>query len=107
MKKTEEIKCKVKEATNEVKEVIVDNKGQFILYGVCIIIGLICIVLCKRDSKKHHLLWSAAKKAYENGDLNHDFGPYKVMKFFEPKTKEFIGETVVHENCMKAFLDIK
>lgn len=107
VKTTKTMKGKVKETVNEVKEVLKDNKGFFIVNGVAIVFIVGGIVVSRQNSKKYEALWRAAMKAYENGNLDHDFGPYKVMKFFEPKTGEFIGKTVIHEDCMKMFLKIK
>ena len=106
MSKINEIKNKVKEKAGEVKDVIVDNKEALIVNGVAIGFLVGGIALSKHNSKKYHKLWSAAKEAYEAGNLDYDFGPYKVMKFFEP-TGEFIGETLCHETAVKNFLELK
>ena len=107
IKKLNGITEKIKVKAGKVKDVIVDNKEVIIVNGVAI--GLIAggIVLSKRSSKKYEALWRAAKKAYDEGNLEYDFGPYKVMKIFEPKTGEFLGETLCHETATKAFLELK
>lgn len=107
MSKINEITNKVRETASEAKEVVVDNLNVIIPVGVAFGFLVGGIALSKHTSKKYEKLWWAAKEANESGNLDHDFGPYKVMKFFEPKTGEFIGETVCHESCMKAFLDLK
>lgn len=106
MKKLNEIKGKVKETAVEVKEFASENKGLIIAYGAFIGVVAGDIVLGQRSSKKYKAAWRAAKEAYENGNLAHDFGPYKVMKIFEP-TGEFIGETVCHKDTCEAFLNFK
>ena len=106
MSKINEIKNKVKETTDKVKDVVVDNKKAIIVNGVAIGLLVGGVIYTKHNSKKFEKLWRAAMTAYENGDMNYDFGPYKVMKIFEP-TGEFIGETLCHETATKAFLDLK
>lgn len=106
MSKINEIKNKVKETASEVKEGFVDNADVIIPLTVAAGFLIGGIAMCKHTSKKYEKLWRAAKEAYENGNMDYDFGPYKVMKIFEP-TGEFIGETMCHESCTKAFLDLK
>ena len=103
----ENLKVKVKNVTDEVREFVDDNKFYIGFYGVGI--GMIVggIVLGRNYNKKFEEAWRAAKQAYDNGNLDYDFGPYKVMKFFEPKTGEFIGETLCHGETVKAFIDLK
>lgn len=107
MKNMENLKGKVKETAIEVKDWASENKGAIIAYGACAGILVGSIVLGQRKDKKISAAWRAAKEAYDNGNLDHNFGPYKVMKFFEPKTGEFIGETMCHENTVEAFLNVK
>ena len=106
IKKLNGVAGKIKETGGKAKDVIVDNKEVIIVDGV--VIGLLVgsIVLSKRNSKKYEALWRAAKKAYDEGNLDYDFGPYKVIKIFEP-TGEFVGETLCHETTTKAFLNLK
>lgn len=102
-----EIKEKVKETGNKVKEWTSENAGNLIAIGVPV--GLIiagCVVGRKYD-KKFETAWRAAKAANDNQDLDYDFGPYKVMCFIEPITREFIGETMCHEDTMKMYLNVK
>lgn len=107
MSKINEIKIKAKEKVTAVKDFVVDNKDTITLCAVTggVLIG--SIVYTKHMSKKYEALWRAAKKAYDSGNLDYDFGPYKVLKAFEPKTGEFIGETLCHEDTVKAFLNLK
>lgn len=107
MSKINEIKNKAKEKAGAAKEWLVDNKSEIAYYGVLTGIAVGGVVASKLHDKKYHNMWSNAKNAWENGNLDHDFGPYKVMKFFEPKTGEFIGETMCHERAMKSFLKLK
>lgn len=102
-----EIKGKVKETATKVKDVVVDNKEVIAFYGVMtgVIVG--SVVWGRHSSKKYETAWRKAKEAFENGQLDADFGPYKLMKFFEPKTGEFIGQTMCHEKSVKAFLELK
>lgn len=101
------IKSKAKETAATVKDVLVDNKEVIIGYGVAAGILVGCVVYGRHNSKKYEAAWRNAKKAFENGQLDADFGPYKLMRFFEPGTGDFIGETMCHEESMKAFLDLK
>ena len=102
-----EIKGKAKEAAVEVKDWANEHKGNLIVCGVGAGIIITGIVLGRKYDKKFELAWRAAKQAYDNGELDHDFGPYKLMKFFEPKTGEFIGETLCHKDTVEAFLNVK
>lgn len=102
-----EIKGKVKETAVEAKDWADDHKEGLIAFGVLTGVLVGGIVLGRIYDKKYESAWRAAKQAYDNGDLNHDFGPYKLMKFFEPKTGEFIGETLCHEDTVKGFLNVK
>lgn len=102
-----EIKGKVKETAVEVKDWANEHKGNLIVGGVGAGIIIAGIVLGRKYDKKFESAWRAAKQAYDNGDLDHDFGPYKLMKFFEPKTGEFIGETLCHEDAVETFLNLK
>lgn len=106
MLKMNEMKNKVKETATEVKDFVVDNKG---LVASCVFSGVLIIgniAYGRKVDKKYATAWRKAKELYESGQLDGDFGPYKVMRFFEP-TGEFIGETMCHENTVKAFLDVK
>lgn len=107
MSKINEIKGKIKDKATEAKDVIVDNKDVIVPLGVAAGVLIGGIALSKHNSKKFEAMWRAAKKAYDEGNLDYDFGPYKVMKIFEPKTGEFIGETLCHESATTAFLNVK
>lgn len=106
MKKFNELKGKVKETAVEVKDWASENKGAIIAYGACAGILIGGIVLGRRNTKKFEAAWRAAKEAYENGNLDYDFGPYKVIKFFEP-TGEFIGENIMHKDSCEVFMNLK
>lgn len=109
--KIKNLKVKVKGATVEAKDWIIDHKYEIIFYGgfYGVMAGVLAgsIVLGRHNSKKYEKAWRAAKEAYENGHMDHDFGPYKVMRFFEPSTGEFLGETMCHNDSVKAFLNLK
>ena len=102
-----EIKGKVKETAVKVKDLVVDNKEVVIYCGALTGILVGSIVYGRRINKKYDTAWRNAKQAFENGQLDADFGPYKLMKFFEPKTGDFIGQTMCHEDSVNAFLDLK
>lgn len=102
-----EIKGKVKETAVEAKDWVYDHKEGMVAGGIGTGIIITGIVLGRNHAKKFESAWRAAKQAYDNGDLDYDFGPYKLMKFFEPKTGEFIGETLCHENAVEGFLNVK
>lgn len=106
MKKLNELKGKVKETAVEVKDWTSEHKVAIACSGVYAGALIGCIVLGRHNSKKFETAWRAAKEAYENGNLDHDFGPYKVMKIFEP-TGQFIGETVCHKDTCEVFLKLK
>lgn len=59
--------------------------------------------------KGHKLrkVWKVAKTALDEDRTDVDFGPYKVVEFFEPKTGEKIGRTLYHEKGMKDVLKFK
>ena len=42
-----------------------------------------------------------------DGNRNYDYGPYKLCKFFDPKTLEEIGKVMMHETSVDAFLKLK
>lgn len=109
--KINEIKGKVKGMAVEAKDWVVDHKFELAFYGgfYGAIAGVLAgsIVLGRHNSKKYEKAWRAAKEAYENGRLDSDFGPYKVMRFFEPSTGDFLGETMCHNDSVKAFLNLK
>lgn len=102
-----EIKGKVKETAVEAKDWVGDRKEQVFAFGALTGILVGGIVIGRNYNKSFEKAWRNAKRAYDSGDSTFDFGPYKVMKFFEPKTGEFIGETLCHEDTVKAFLDVK
>lgn len=102
-----EIKGKVKETAVEVKDWTIDHKEGLIAGGILTGVLIGSIVLGRRYDKKFEKAWRGAKQAYDNGQLDYDFGPYKLMKFFEPKTGEFIGETLCHKDTVEAFLNVK
>ena len=107
MAKLENLKVKVKEKAVEAKDWMVDYKFELAFYGAAAGILIGGIVLWQHNAKKYEKAWRAAKEAYENGRLDQDFGPYKVMRFFEPKTGDFLGETMCHNDSVKAFLNLK
>ena len=102
-----EIKGKVKETATEVKDLIVGNKELVAFYAAMtgVIVG--GVVYGRHVNKKCMSAWRNAKQAFDNGQLDADFGPYKLMKFFEPKTGEFIGQTMCHKGLMEEFLKVK
>ena len=57
-----------------------------------------------KDNKKMKALWDNAMKAFKAGDKGYDYGPYKVASFAEP-FGEKLGEILMHEDTVKAFLD--
>lgn len=102
-----EIKGKVKNVAKGAKEFVEENKALCIIDGAIVVGAITLGVLGHRHDKKFENAWRAAKEALDNGNLEHEFGPYKVMKFFEPKTGDFIGQTMCHEETVKAFLELK
>lgn len=107
MSKMNEIKNKVKETATEVKDFMVDNKELIVgcaFSGVLIIGG---IVWGRKVNKKYETAWRKAKELFESGQLDGDFGPYKVAKFFEPKTGELIGQTMMHIDSVNVFSNLK
>lgn len=107
MTKLKDLKVKVGEKASEAKDWIVDHSFEVAFYGTMTGVLVGSIVLGRHNSKKYEKAWRAAKEAYENGRLDSDFGPYKVMRFFEPATGKFIGETMCHNDSVKAFLNLK
>lgn len=107
MTKINVLKGKVKGMAVEAKEWFSDHKVDIAIYGTMTGVLVGSIVLGRLHDKKFENAWRAAKTAYENGQLDADFGPYKLMKFFEPNTGEFIGETMCHKDIVEAFLKLK
>lgn len=107
MTKINEIKSKVRGMAVEAREWLDDHKSEIAVYGTITGVLVGGIVLGRLHDKKFENAWRAAKTAYENGQLDADFGPYKLMKFFEPNTGEFIGETMCHKDTVEAFLKLK
>lgn len=107
MLKLEKITGKVKETAVEVKDWANDHKEALFVCGA--ITGVIVggIVLGRAYDKKYEKAWRDAKRALDDGRLDYDFGPYKLMRFLEPKTGEMIGETVCHKNTVDLFLEVK
>lgn len=100
---------KVKEKAVAAKEWLGENKDLLAYYAVMggIAGGMVVTCIVTHNSNKKYLeAWRKAKEAFESNNMNHEFGPYKVMKFFEP-TGEFIGQTMCHEGPMKKFLELK
>ena len=102
-----EIKGKVKETAVKVKDAVIDNKEIVIYYGALTGILVGGIVYGRHVNKKYEAAWRNAKQAFENGQLDADFGPYKLMRFLEPKTGDFIGQTMCHEDTMNLYLKLK
>ena len=101
-----ELKSKVRNGIGRVKEVVADNKELVIYAGT--MVGVIGVsVVCGRRNKRYQTAWRNAKQAFEAGQLDTDFGPYKLMKFFEPTTGDFIGQTMIHEDSVEQFLKFK
>lgn len=101
-----ELKGKVQNGIGRAKELVTDNKEACIYVGSLVaIVGV--SVICGRRNKRYQTAWRNAKQAFEAGQLDADFGPYKLMKFFEPATGEFLGQTMCHEKSVKSFLDLK
>lgn len=105
--KVNEVKGKVKDGVNRTKELIMDNKELIVYCGAAVGVVVGSVVFGRHINKKYETAWRAAKQAFDNGQLDADFGPYKVTKFFEPKTGEFIGQTMIHKTSVEAFLDLK
>lgn len=92
----------------EQKEWIGNHKIELVTYGICGAIVIGSVVLGKKSDKKWHDKWLKATEAMNNGSTNpEDYGPYKLMKIFEPATGEFIGQVMCHEDSCKAFLECK
>lgn len=102
---TKEMKEKVKETANDVKEFVSDNADSIVCCGIIGAAVIGSIVLSKRDMKKWHTLWSKAKDQLDNDNIT-DFGPYKICRFFEP-TGEFMGQLPMHEKTVEGFLNLK
>ena len=99
------IKTKGKECGAKVKN-FYENHQDGCFYAGCIIAGsLIGIGFSKYTSAKWNKMRKSALDAYRNNDTNYDFGPYKVAKFFNPNTKEFIGDTIMLEDLVNVFLE--
>lgn len=103
----EKIKEKAKNGAEKVKD-FWDDYGLLVGYcagGIAITAGL--MALGKRSYKKAMIAWREAQKQMLDGNLNYDYGPYKLCKFFDPNTLEEIGKMVVHKDTVEAFLNVK
>lgn len=107
MNKLNKLTGKVKETAIQVKDWTSDHKSELIFCGAMAGVLVGGIVLGRRYDKKYAEMWRKASQAYKDGNLDYDFGPYKLMRIIEPKTGEFIGEVMCHEETCKAFLNIK
>lgn len=98
---------KAKELAKRGKEFVSDHQTEIVCAGI-IVSGIVATgAYIHIHNKRFFKLWQEANNALHNGDMNHDYGPYKIMRFIEPKTRELIGEVACHEDTCKAFLDIK
>ena len=102
-----EMKEKVIGKVSEVKDWTVDHKVELIAVGVYAGIITGGVLLGRRSVKKGEVAWQKAMEAYKNGQMDYDFGPYKIMRILEPKTGDFIGEVLCHKDVCKALLGIK
>lgn len=102
----EKIKEKAKNGAEKVKD-FWDDYGYYGYCAVCIAIPVGVIALGIRGSKKAMIAWREAQKQMLDGNLNYDYGPYKLCKFFDPNTLEEIGKVVMHETSVDAFLKLK
>lgn len=102
-----EFKEKVSKKANQVKAWFVENKEVAIYLGICAAWVTGICVWSHKYSKKYNTLWRKAKAALENNDTEYDYGPYKIMAFFEPKTREFLGELPCHVKSVDQFLKLK
>ncbi len=102
-----QMKEKVINKVNEIKDFVVENKVAVITYSAVIGGTIGYCVYARHDVKKYSELWKKAKEAMDAGLRDYDYGPYKIMEILEPTTLESIGKTVCHEKTCKAFLDLK
>ena len=103
----EKIKEKAKNGAEKVKD-FWDDYGIIIGYcAACIVIPVGLIALGRRGSKKAMIAWREAQKQMLDGNLNYDYGPYKLCKFFDPNTLEEIGKVVMHKDTVEAFSKVK
>ena len=72
--------------------------GSLGIFTTCVSIKLY------KDNKRMHGLWTAATEAFRAGNKEYDYGPYKVASFSEP-FGEKIGDILMHQDAVKAFLD--
>lgn len=113
-KKMKELKNKVETKAKEVGTGFVDFVGDHvpeIIYGTLVVGGLtmwgLALHKVNKESKGWEAAWRLANDHMKNNDTDFDYGPYKLMKFFEPKTGELIGQMACHEDTVKAFLEVK
>lgn len=108
MSKITNLKEKVEGKVNGAKEWVGNHKVELVTYAVFGGIVISSIAIGKKYDKKYHDMWLKAMEAMNNGSTNpEDYGPYKLMKIFEPGTEEFIGQLMCHEDACKGFLECK
>lgn len=101
-----ENKTKTEERIEKVKGFVEDH-ALGITYGIGALACAGIIIAGKKHDKKFEKMWRAAKTALDNGDKDYNYGPYKLAKFFDPNTDEFLGQLPIHETAVESFLKLK
>ncbi len=101
------LKVKAKEGKDKVCKFVTDNAFEIGYWSVLVggTVALCVVGNCKR--KKYATMWHYAMTAFRNGDKDYVYGPYKIAEFFEPNTGEKIGDMLMHQDSVKAFLEVK
>lgn len=105
-KKAKKIEEKIKEGATGLVGFVGDHIPEFV-GGAMFIGGIIGLAKLSQRSKAFEDAWRLANNYMKNNDFDHDFGPYKLMKVFEPKTGEFLGQFACHEDTANIYLSLK
>lgn len=100
------LKVKAKEGKDKVCNFVSDHAFEIGYWSVLVGGTVALCVVGKRKAKEYNTMWRNAMTAFRNGDKDYDYGPYKITEFFEPNTGEKIGELLMHQDSVKAFLDV-
>ncbi len=108
MLKLREAKKKMCEKAANAKKWTSDHKKILIAGGAlgAVVVSTVYGMHVRKECKALDELWSKTIDAMKRKDRDFDYGPYKIMRFFEPKTEELIGEMPCHVNAVNGFLNV-
>ena len=96
-----------KKESGKVRKWISDHSEELIIGGIYTVIigGSIALsIVGYKKNKEWTNQWKSAMNAFRKNDTEYDYGPYKVMRFFEPKDGTVIGDILAHKDLMETYL---